>query len=361
LRLSKELHNLTNLLRSHNDVTKAALELTGQGKLPTIDSIRQFLGTGSSSTIAPHLRTWKSKLGEAQLIANKEKLPEDFVALMKGLWERVLQEAQTQINLIQQHADKNLTENKQQVDNLIQENKHLQQQYNQLLQKEQQLINDKLALEQAIIQFQNEQAAFQAESKTFDQRVTDKQERVDELQRLNQQVQKNLDHYREASREQRLKEQSQYESQIKYLEQSTQQYLQENNYLKAQLQLIQEKIDQLQQDNQALKNEGHDIVDQLNNATSQLTITKANLAASLKSDAHWQEQYQDVLNKFNDRENSVSELQKQVALLSQQLSISENQLSDIRQQNKLLAHEKWRLGQETAHLMGQLKQIEAIT
>src|SRR5690242_15701507 len=92
---------------TYNDVAKAALELTGQGKLPTIDSIRQFLSTGSSSTIAPHLRTWKAKQGETQLIASKEKLPEDLVALMKGLWERVHQEAQNQISVIEQQANKN--------------------------------------------------------------------------------------------------------------------------------------------------------------------------------------------------------------------------------------------------------------
>jgi len=345
---------------TYNDVAKAAIELTGLGKLPIIDNVRQFLGTGSSSTIAPHLRTWKTKQGEIQLIAIKEKLPEEFVVLMKGLWERVLQEAQTQISLVEQHADKNLSEHKQKIENLVQDNKRFQQQCNQLQQKEQQLTNDNLALEQAIIQFQNKQAAFQAESKAFQQRLTDKQERIDEVQRLSQQVQNNLDHYREASREQRLKEQQQYESQIKYLEQSSQQYLQENDHLKKQLQLAQEKIDQLQQDNQALKNESHDISAQLNDTTSQLTITKASLAASLKSETHWQTQYQVVLSKFNEQENSVSDLQKQVALLSQQVSISENQLHEMKIQNKLLTHEKWQLGQESAQLTGQIKKIESL-
>ena len=60
-------------------------------------------------------------------------------------------------------------------------------------------------------------------------------------------------------------------------------------------------------------------------------------------------------------EKSISQLQKQIALLSQQLSTAENQLDEIRQQNKLLAHEKWQLGQEAAQLIGQLKKIEAIS
>jgi predicted nucleic acid-binding Zn-ribbon protein len=123
------------------------------------------LGTGSSSTIAQHLRAWKAKLGETQLIASKENLPEDLVALIKGLWQRVLQEAQTQISTIEQNADKDLNEYKQQIENLVQTNKQLQQQFNQLTQKEQQITNDKLGLEQAVIHLQNEQSALQAELK----------------------------------------------------------------------------------------------------------------------------------------------------------------------------------------------------
>ncbi len=43
------------------DVNKAAHELVGKGKTPTIDGIRSILGTGSISTIAPLLREWKEK------------------------------------------------------------------------------------------------------------------------------------------------------------------------------------------------------------------------------------------------------------------------------------------------------------
>lgn len=324
-----------------NDVTKAALERAGEGKLPTIDNIRQkLLGTGSSSTIAPYLRAWRAKQGETQLIASKEKLPEDLVALVKGLWEHELQEAETQINTIEQNANKNLNEHKQQIKNLAQEIKCLQQQRNQLLQKEQQLTNDKLTLEQAIIQLQNEQITLQIE-----------------LQRLNQQVQNNLDHYREASREQRLKEQQQYENQIKYLEQSSQQYLQENSYLKKQGQLSQEKRDQLQNDDQILENEHQIMATQLHDVVSQLIVAKESLAASLNSETHWQVQYQNLSNKLEGQEQIVSGLQRQVALLPG----TENQLNEMSQQNKLLAHEKWQLGQEAVQLMGQLKKINSVS
>lgn len=36
-------------------------------------------------------------------------------------------------------------------------------------------------------------------------------------------------------------------------------------------------------------------------------------------------------------------------------------IKELRDQNKLLAHEKWELGQEKAQLYGQLKKIESLT
>ena len=64
---------------TYNDVVKAAIEISAKGTLPTIDNIRLLLGTGSSSTIAPHLRTWKSKQNDILLIAAKKNY-------LKTLW-----------------------------------------------------------------------------------------------------------------------------------------------------------------------------------------------------------------------------------------------------------------------------------
>ena len=45
----------------------------------------------------------------------------------------------------------------------------------------------------------------------------------------------------------------------------------------------------------------------------------------------------------------------------QQLEIMKIEIKELREQNKLLAHEKWELGQEKAQLYGQLKQLESCT
>jgi len=47
----------------YQDVATAAQQLQGLSKNPTVDNVRSILGTGSKSTIARHLKEWKSQQG----------------------------------------------------------------------------------------------------------------------------------------------------------------------------------------------------------------------------------------------------------------------------------------------------------
>ena len=76
------------------EVAEAASRLLGQGTHPTIEQIRRLLGTGSSTTLARHLRQWKNTQSSNQRLAIRENLQEELLSLVKGLWERVLSEAE---------------------------------------------------------------------------------------------------------------------------------------------------------------------------------------------------------------------------------------------------------------------------
>lgn len=53
-------------------------------------------------------------------------------------------------------------------------------------------------------------------------------------------------------------------------------------------------------------------------------------------------------------------LKTQNAILSQQMAVMKTELDNITEQNKVLAHDKWMLGQEKAQLAGQVKQLQSI-
>jgi hypothetical protein len=74
---------------SYEEVEKIAILIAGEGRIPTIESVRMRLGTGSSTTLATHLRRWKAGNSDTRQLAMKENLPEEIVELMKGLWQRL--------------------------------------------------------------------------------------------------------------------------------------------------------------------------------------------------------------------------------------------------------------------------------
>ena len=79
---------------TYHDIAKAAEAIKTQGQEPTVDRVRERLGTGSKSTIAPLLKRWRSDNGEGGDITG---LPSDLVEVVKSLHERVQQMADHRI------------------------------------------------------------------------------------------------------------------------------------------------------------------------------------------------------------------------------------------------------------------------
>ena len=89
---------------TYTDVSLAAQQLVASGRAPTIETIRIALGTGSNSTLGAHLRTWKANQNQTQQIASKENIPEELIVVLKGLWERVMNQSEDKIQTIFQET-----------------------------------------------------------------------------------------------------------------------------------------------------------------------------------------------------------------------------------------------------------------
>src|SRR3990167_8561517 len=110
------------------EVEQAIFKLQGRGKNPSVDAIREVLGTGSKSTIAQHLRDWKAQQPNPQ-----GKLPQDLLALVSGLWERLTLKAEQRIHEIEETSNQCELALKQTLAELQQNHIRLQK---QLLQSE---------------------------------------------------------------------------------------------------------------------------------------------------------------------------------------------------------------------------------
>lgn len=338
------------------DVSRAAQQIIGRGKVPTIEGIRLLLGSGSNSTLGAHLRTWKSKQDETQQIASKENLPEELIAVLKGLWERVMLQAETQIETIKNDTQEDLAQYQQSTQQLQQENGRLQQFEAQLKQAHAGLSQEKSALEQMIAEARTKIATLQVQCDGLAQQLADKQSHIEELNKQNKQTQANLEHYREASLEQRQQEQQRAEQQHRELAHTLQQLKMENDVFRQQKIDLQQSYDQLQlaKNNWQTQLEKMTLHDE--KISAELREANAALAQKTASEQHWQTQYNALYAKWELQMNALTELQTQNAVLSQKIVTVKIELENVSKENKILAHDKWTLGQEKAQLFGQLKQ-----
>ncbi len=76
------------------EVQNAAESLLGRGLNPTIQRVREVLGTGSNTTISEHLKTWQQQLAEAPKMVLPPTIPEAVMTALDGFWKIAVQSAE---------------------------------------------------------------------------------------------------------------------------------------------------------------------------------------------------------------------------------------------------------------------------
>ncbi len=76
-----------------DDVARSANELLSRGENPTIQRIREQLGSGSNTTIANHLRRWQQARREASVPALPPTVPEGLMPALETFWQSATREA----------------------------------------------------------------------------------------------------------------------------------------------------------------------------------------------------------------------------------------------------------------------------
>lgn len=338
---------------TYHEVSIIAQRLIAAGKNPTIDAIRIELGTGSNSTLGTHLRTFKERQTQTQQLATKENIPEELIAVIKGLWERVMNQSEEKIQTIQQETAQDVTQLRQEVQSLLQSNAEWQQQFQKTKQERDALVHEKSTLEQLLANSKVEAAAMIEKLNGHEQKVAEKQIRIEELHKQHKQTQTNLEHYRAASHEQRTLDQQRFEHQQKLSEQTILQMNQKTIQASEENLILQKQGQKTIFENENLKSEIEKLNAQNEITTKRLSDAQNELARAMQNI----DQFYTLQIKFDEQNKAVIELQTQNALIKQQLETEKLKSAEISEQNKALASEKWILGQEKAQLYGQLKQF----
>lgn len=331
------------------DIQKAALELQGYGKIPTVDGVREILGTGSKSTIAKYLRDWRTKQIEAG-----GDLPHELAALVTGLWRKLHTDADQRIQETEATSHQQIQILNQNIARLHQEQTELKKQIHHAEEIAETERSTKENLEKQLRDKEIEYIQSHEKSQALSQQLEAARTEITRLHQLTGNIQANLEHYQQEIHKQQLQQTLQVEKQLAfYIHEiaSLKQHIDQQNLqfkpLAREKEQLEVALDQLKNQHQLLLAEHKTTQAQLQNIHAQ----KNRLLTENESLA-------DVQNKLNDAVAHWREFEKKTAILSDQNARLQKDLSQAQEKVEHLREEKLFLIQEKAQLEGFLKAIK---
>ena len=204
----------------YSDVMKAAQIVAADGRNPTVDSVREALGsTGSKSTIAPLLKRWKEEFQGAGAVKTEAGLPAELMEAMRGVYDKQQRD-------VAQQLETGMQQNRAELDAALERLKKTETERLKLTEVRAALTQELRATQHALAQLKEEHhfravtlATLHSDNAGLTQRLADRGEEIAALNRQLAQVRAQFDHYQEASATQRGEERAQSQQRENRLEQ----------------------------------------------------------------------------------------------------------------------------------------------
>jgi len=94
----------------YKDVERIARKIFSQGLNPSVQKIRNELGTGSNTTIARHLSAWRESFSEGKSPALPESVPEDLMNPIDDFWSTAVARAESNYQKFKEELEARLAE-----------------------------------------------------------------------------------------------------------------------------------------------------------------------------------------------------------------------------------------------------------
>ena len=340
---------------TYHDIAKAAEVIKTHGQEPTVDRVREHLGTGSKSTIAPLLKRWRSDNGEA---ADVSGLPNDLIEVVKSLHERVqqmadhrIEQARQEFETLKEELRKELTHANNTITQLTARQRDLDNQIARIT--EEKSLQDK-SLEDARV------SLAKAESRRDEAltRANDLKESVSELKQESRDIRDHFEHYQQRTAEDRQQEREQFRS--------------VNQGLNDQIQDLQHRLAQAESRASELIDTNAQLqrhADELNQANAALNSDLKGKIEDIQNLKHELEEIVTRCREYQHKNDQLAEnmavlttqkadVEKQVAVLSQALETTKTELKTTQDKAAFLTYENKVILQEKAVIQGQFKQLQ---
>lgn len=89
----------------YEDVQRAIDDLLARGESPSVQKVREVLGTGSFTTISEHLREWRRRREENRDVPPPRGMPAALQELAEALWQKAQESANAALAHYREEAD----------------------------------------------------------------------------------------------------------------------------------------------------------------------------------------------------------------------------------------------------------------
>jgi phage-related protein len=248
-------------------ITKALVQIArtailARGEHPSIDAVRIEMGnTGSKTTIHRYLKELDD--GSTSVEASVEPIDDELMALVSRLAQRLKEQAQEPIEQAREQFEEQRDALETQLKQTRQTLEKLEQEHDirgAALERESESLQNTRSMLQTE---QTRNAGLNQALADFELRLQDKDEQIRSLEEKHLHARDALEHYRNATKEQREQEQSRHEGQVQQLQMELRQ-AQQSSLVR------QDEITQLHRDNERLLTENRGTLRELSLLQDQL-------------------------------------------------------------------------------------------
>lgn len=338
------------------DVSRAAESISDRGETPTVDKVREQLGTGSKSTIAPLLKRWRTDSG---IITEPQSgLPNDILEVVKSLFDRVNVSADNRIEQVEQEfkskqsgLESIITEANNKIQFLSDEKAQLQQELSVLkldntshLQKIETLSLKLTKSETKLDIFKNHQ--------------NDLKSSIQELKKENRDVRDHFQHYQQQIAQDRHNDREQFQILSQQLQSEIMELRKQKTKDEGSISNLLSANEQLKDNNDLLNLETTKLHAKL--SEQEALIKKLQTEMKIATDSEIKNK--DIQAKLQEQLDNVShervELDKKLSILTLSFDKSQKELKQAVDKVDYITHENTILIQEKAIVQGEFKQLQ---
>lgn len=199
------------------DISRAAEAVKAQGGEPTIDRVREQLGTGSKSTIAPLLKQWRNNT-ELNIEESETGLPSDLISAVKSLRDRMQQASEEVVEQAKQDYQSRVQTLERSLLNAQNDLSEALDRERILKQQVADIEGNSRELSGKLNDLASRFAATECDRNALQVRAQELKETVFELKEENRAVRDHFDHYQQRTAEDRQIERDQFHAQLRQLQ-----------------------------------------------------------------------------------------------------------------------------------------------